>query len=81
DLWSVVGWVLIDMFAKTAEKAGSGLDTDRFVKALETNPYPRTFLGTPDYAWGPDKRLGNTQIRISQIQNGRWVTISDFIKA
>ena len=80
DLWSVVGWVLIDMFAKAAEKAGAGLNTDSFIKALESNPYPRTFLGTSDYAWGPDKRLGNTQMRIAQIQNGRWVTISDFIK-
>jgi len=80
DLWSVVGWVLIDIFSKAAERAGSSLTADALVKALETNPYPRTFLGTPDYSWGPNKRLGNNQMRVAQIQGGRWVTVSDFLK-
>lgn len=80
DLWSAAGWLLIDMFAKAADKAGPNLTTDSFVKALETMTYPRSFLGSPDYTWTPKTRLGNTQMRISQIQNGRWVNVSDFVK-
>lgn len=80
DLWSAVGWLLIDMFAKAADKAGPNLTTDSFVKALETMTYPRSFLGSADYTWTPKTRLGNTQMRIAQIQKGRWVNVSDFVK-
>ena len=80
DLYSVIGYLLLDMFAKAAEKAGPNLTVDSFVKSLETNPYPRSFLGTPDYAFGPNLRLGNVQSRINQIQNGRWQGVSDFLK-
>jgi len=80
DLWAVTGWLLVDMFAKAAEKAGPNLTTESFVKALENTTYPRTFLGSPDYNWTPTTRLGNTQMRIAQIQNGRWTNVSDFVK-
>lgn len=80
DLWAVAGWLLVDIFAKAADKAGPNLTTDTFVKALENMTYPRSFLGSPEYTWTPKTRLGNTQMRIAQIQNGRWVNISDFVK-
>ena len=80
DLGAVFGWFLIDMFVKTAEKAGANLSTDSFVKALESSTFPRSFLGTPEISFGPQKRLGNNQARIAQIQNGRWVNVTDFVK-
>jgi len=80
DLWAVAGWLLVDMFAKAADKAGPNLTTESFVKALENMTYPRTFLGSPDYTWTPTTRLGNTQMRVAQIQNGRWSNVSDFVK-
>jgi len=80
DLWAVAGWLLIDMFAKAAEKAGPNLTTESFVKTLENMTYPRSFLGSPDYNWTPTRHLGNTQMRVAQIQNGRWTTVSDFVK-
>jgi hypothetical protein len=43
--------------------------------------YPRSFLGTPEYGWSPTVRQGNMQTRLQQIRSGRWVTISDFLKA
>ncbi|HWS76178.1 MAG TPA: ABC transporter substrate-binding protein [Quisquiliibacterium sp.] len=81
DLWSVAGWHLVDMFVKAAEKAGPNLSSDSFVQALETMVYPRSFLGTPEYGWSPTVRQGNMQTRLQQIRSGRWVTISDFLKA
>lgn len=81
DLWGVAGWAVIDIFAKAAEKAGPNLTTESFVASLETLTYPRTFLGTADYAWTPKTRLGNTKSRIHQIQSGRWAPFSaDFLK-
>jgi branched-chain amino acid transport system substrate-binding protein len=80
DLWAVTGWALVDIFVKAAEKAGAGLSSESFVKSLETLTYPRSFLGTPEYAWSPTVRQGNLQTRLHQIQNGRWAPISDFLK-
>jgi branched-chain amino acid transport system substrate-binding protein len=80
ELWGVMGWTVLDMFVKAAEKAGPALSTDALVKALESSTFPRSFLGAPEYSFGPKKRLGNNQSRIAQAQNGRWVNITDYVK-
>ena len=80
ELWAVMGWTVMDMFIKAAEKAGPNLSTHSFVQALETTVFPRSYLGAPEYAFGPNKRLGNNQSRIAQIQNGRWVNVTNFIQ-
>ena len=80
DLYSVYGSLVIDVFAKAAEKAGPNLTAEGVARSLETNPYPRTFLGNPDLAWSATKRMGQDQARLARIQNGRWVTITDFVR-
>jgi len=80
DLYSIYGSLVVDVFAKAAEKAGPNLTVDALVKALETNPYPRTFFGNPELAWSATKRMGQDQARIAQIRNGRWTNISDFTR-
>ncbi len=80
EIGGLQGWFVMDMFIKTAEKAGANLTTDTFIKALESTTFPRSFLGTPDISFGPKKHLGNSQARIAQIQNGRWVNVTDFVK-
>jgi branched-chain amino acid transport system substrate-binding protein len=80
DLWSSTGWLIIDIFARAADRAGAKLNSDTLAKALEDEPYPRGFLGNPEYTWGPTKRLGNDQVRLAQIQGGRWKTVSDFLR-
>ncbi len=77
---AVMGWFVMDMFIKTLEKTGPALTTDNFLKALESSTFPRSFLGTPDISFGPKKHLGNSQARIAQAQNGRWVNVTDFVK-
>lgn len=80
ELGGVFGWFLMDMFIKTADKAGPNLSTDSFVKALEGSTFPRSFLGTPEISFSATKRLGNNAARIAQIRNGRWVNVTDFVK-
>jgi branched-chain amino acid transport system substrate-binding protein len=80
ELWAATGWMYVDIFARAAERAGPKLTTDSLVKALEDQPYPRGFLGNPEFVFGPQKRLGNDQTRLAQIQGGRWKTVSDFLR-
>lgn len=79
ELWAGTGWMMVDIFAKAAERAGPKLNNDSLVKALEEHAYPRGFLGNPEFSFGPQKRLGNNQVRLAQIQGGRWRTVSDFM--
>ncbi len=81
ELWAATGWMCMDIFAKAADRAGPKLSSDSLVKALEESPYPRSFLGNPEFSFGPNKRLGNNQFRLSQIQGGRWKVVSDFMTA
>lgn len=80
DVYSATGWVAMDLFAKSAQAAGRDLTVDTLVKSLENLRFPRTFLGNPEYRWGPNKRLGGAQIRVSQVKGGRWVPVTDFLE-
>jgi branched-chain amino acid transport system substrate-binding protein len=80
DLYSVYGTLMIDVFARAADKAGANLTIDALVKAIETNPYPRTFLGNPELSWSPTKRMGQDQARLAKIENGRWTNVGDFMR-
>jgi branched-chain amino acid transport system substrate-binding protein len=79
DVYSVGGWMGLDIFAKAAEKAGPNLNNDTLVQALETHPYPRGFLGNQEIAWSPTKRVGPSKVRVAQIQDGKWLGVTDFV--
>lgn len=80
NVWSAMGYTLADLFVKAAEKAGPELTTARFVAAMESLHTPRDFFGSPEYRFSPDDHLGNRHGRLAQIQNGRWVILSDYLK-
>ena len=37
-------------------------------------------FGSPEMKFSPTKRLGNDLSRLSQIQDGRWKVVSDYVK-
>ena len=78
-LFSAYGYVIADLFFQTVKRAGPKLTTDSFVKALESAPYPRDMFGSPEYKFTATQHLGNQQSRVSQIQNGKWVNITDYL--
>ena len=41
---------------------------------------PPDFFGGPAVSFSATKRLGNATSRLSQIQDGRWKPVSDYIK-
>jgi branched-chain amino acid transport system substrate-binding protein len=78
-LFSAYGYTLMDMFVQTARKTGPNLTTDAFVKVLESTTFPRDMFGSPEYKFSATQHLGNTTSRVGQIQNGRWVAITDYL--
>jgi len=79
-VFSVYGYTIIDLFAKAAQKAGTNLTTDTFVKAMDTLTVEPDMFGSPKTTFTATKRLGNDLSRISQITDGRWKVVGDYIK-
>jgi branched-chain amino acid transport system substrate-binding protein len=75
---SAYGYTVIDTFVRAAHKAGPRLDTDAFVKAMESLTIPPDLFGGPELSFGPKKRLGSDAARLSQLVDGRWRVVSDY---
>ncbi len=79
-VFSVYGYSIIDQFIQAAQKAGANLTTDSFIKAMDTMTFEADMFGGARSTYTAKKRLGNDQSRLSQIQNGKWTVVSDYVK-
>jgi branched-chain amino acid transport system substrate-binding protein len=79
-VFSAYGYIIIDQFIKAAQKAGPNLTTDSFVKSMDTMVFEPDMFGSARSTYTATKRLGNDQSRLSQIQGGKWVVVSDYLK-
>ncbi len=79
-VFSVYGYVIVDTFIKAAQKAGPNLTTDSFIKAMDGMTIEPDMFGSPKSSFTATKRLGNDESRLSQIQDGKWKVVSDYIK-
>jgi branched-chain amino acid transport system substrate-binding protein len=79
-VFSVYGYNIIDHFIKAAQKAGPNLTTDSFVKTMDSMTFEPDMFGSARASYSSTKRLGSELSRLSQIQNGKWVVVSDYVK-
>ena len=78
-VFSVYGYVAIDLFAQIVAKAGQNLTVDSFVNAIESFSGPRDMFGSDAATFSKTKHLGSNRARLSQIVNGKWTAITDYI--
>lgn len=78
-VFSVYGYQVIDLFARVAEKAGPNLTTDTFLNQMETFSAPRDMFGGDALTFSKTRHLGSNRARLSQIVNGKWTPITDYI--
>ena len=79
NLSAVYGYTIISMFAGAAEKTGPNLSVTTLVKTLDSMNYPRDMFGGDEQSFRPNKHLGSSRAKLCQIQNQRWVCLTDFI--
>ena len=79
-VFSVYGYLIVDQFARAAQKAGANLSTESFIKAMDTLVVEPDMFGSPQTTYTATKRLGNDLSRLSQIVDGRWKVVGDYIK-
>ena len=77
-VFSTYGYFIMDVFAKAVEKAGANLSTDTFISAMETTTFPPDMFGGPGCKISKTERLCTSKVRLAQIRNGRWESISDY---
>ncbi len=77
---SIYGYQIIDTFIRAAQKAGPTLTTDSFIKAMDSLTVPPDIFGSSEITFTATKRLGTDASRMSQIQDGRWRVISEYVK-
>jgi branched-chain amino acid transport system substrate-binding protein len=80
-VFSVYGYSAIDAFIQVAQKAGPNLTTDSFIKAIEGMTFSPDIFGSAPATFGPTKRQGSNESRLSQLQDGRWRLVTpDYVK-
>lgn len=79
-VFSVYGYEVIDLFIQIADKAGPKLTTDTFINTLENNfTTTRDMFGADSMSFSKTKHLGSNRARLSQIVNGKWTPLTDYI--
>ncbi|MBS0338203.1 MAG: ABC transporter substrate-binding protein [Proteobacteria bacterium] len=78
-VFSVYGYEVIELFARIAEKAGPNLTTDAFVASIEKFSMPRDMFGADEMSFSKTRHLGSNRARLSQIVNGKWAPVTDYI--
>jgi branched-chain amino acid transport system substrate-binding protein len=79
-VFSVYGYGSIDAFIRAATKAGPNLTTESFIKAMDTMKIPPDIFGSAEMTFSPTKRLGSDATRLSQITDGRWKVLSEYMR-
>ncbi|MBC5768488.1 ABC transporter substrate-binding protein [Ramlibacter albus] len=80
SVFSVYGYTSTDAFIRAAQKAGTNLTTESFIKAMESIVLPPDMFGSAEGKFGPNKHFGTDQSRLSQIVDGKWKVIADYGK-
>lgn len=78
-VFSAYGYTVIDLFIQIADKAGPKLTVDTFIDTLDNFTSPRDMFGGDSMSFSKTKRLGSNRARLSQIVNGKWTPLTDYI--
>jgi len=78
-LFSAYGWTVVSHFQRVSQNAGPNLSTDSWIAAMEKHATTRDMFGADEMSWSKTKHLGTSRSRLSQIQGGRWMVLTDYL--
>jgi branched-chain amino acid transport system substrate-binding protein len=79
-VFSAYGYVIMDLFIRAAQKAGPNLNTDSFVKSMDTMTFPPDIFGTPEHELHAHQAPGQRRFAPVADQDGKWKVVSDYFK-
>jgi branched-chain amino acid transport system substrate-binding protein len=71
----------MDSFIAAAQKVGPNLTSDNFVKTMDTMSFTDPLFGSAPSSYTATKRLGSDASRLSQIQDGKWKVVSEYLSS
>jgi branched-chain amino acid transport system substrate-binding protein len=80
-VFSAYGYLVMDSFIAAAQKVGPNLTTDTFVKTMDTMSFTDPLFGAAPSSYTATKRLGSDASRLSQIQDGKWKVVSEYLSS
>jgi branched-chain amino acid transport system substrate-binding protein len=80
-VFSAYGYLVMDSFIAAAQKTGPNLTSDNFVKTMDTMSFSDQLFGSAPSSYTATKRLGSDASRLSQIQDGKWKVVSEYISS
>ena len=80
-VFSVYGYLVMDSFIAAAQKVGPNLTSDNFVKTMDTMSFTDPLFGSAPSSYTATKRLGSDASRLSQIQDGKWKVVSEYLSS
>ena len=80
DLLSAFGQSFMDKVILVLQKTGPDLSVDNFIRTLENTTIPPDIYGGDTMSYTNTKHLGSTRSRLSQVKNGRWIVVSDYVE-
>jgi len=78
-VFSAYGYSVIDLFAQIVDRTGPNLTVDSFINTLDKFSGTRDMFGSDAMTFSKTKHLGSNRARLSQIVNGKWVPVTDYI--
>jgi branched-chain amino acid transport system substrate-binding protein len=80
-VFSAYGYLVMDSFIAAAQKTGPNLTSDNFVKTMDSMSFSDQLFGSAPSSYTATKRLGSDASRMSQIQDGKWKVVSEYISS
>jgi branched-chain amino acid transport system substrate-binding protein len=80
-VFSAYGYLVMDSFIAAAQKTGPNLTSDNFVKTMDTMSFSDQLFGSAPSSYTATKRLGSDASRMSQIQDGKWKVVSEYVSS
>ena len=74
---SLFGWLFADFTVSALRDAGPDLTVDSLVAAIESIDDYQDIFGGPVLSFGPEKRFGTDESFLAQVQDGRWVRVTE----
>jgi len=77
NIQAAAGYMVITLTALGMENAGRDLTSESFVQGLEQIQNYEDIFGSTQITFGPDQRLASESTFLNQIQDGRWVRVTE----
>ncbi len=74
---SLLGWLVADFTVRALRDAGPDLTVDSLVAAIESIDDYQDIFGGPVLSFGPEKRIGTDEAFLAEVQDGRWVRVTE----